>query len=204
MVKLNLFDLQKHFSDRSLSIFTTDEIVEKFSAKRRTAESFVAYNVKKGAIIRLKAGLFTLASHPAREFEIANRLYFPSYISLETALSFYHLIPETIYSITSITSKATQEFKSLDRIFSYNKIKVAAYTGYSLVNTNGTTAYLANPEKAVADFLYFVFLGKKLYNDRLDWSKVDLSKLETYLKLFSQKKLIKFARQIKKTYDRQK
>ena len=204
MVKLNLYEIEKYFSSRNLSIFATNEVAQQFNVKKRTAESFLVYNIKKGAIIRLKAGLFTLAGHPAHEFTVANRLYLPSYISLETALSYHHLIPETVYAITSITSKATREFKTLDRLYSYNKIKTAAFTGYDLIPAGGTNVYFANLEKAVADFLYFVFLGKKLYNDRLDWSKINWTKLEIYLKLFSQKKLIKFAKLMKNTYDRQK
>ncbi len=204
MVKLNLYEIERYFCSRNLSIFTTNEAARQFDVKRRTAESFLTYNVKKGAIIRLKAGLFTFTACPAGEFSVANRLYLPSYISLDSALSYHHLIPETIYAVTSITSKATREFKALDRLFSYNKIKTAAFTGYNLISTGGETVYLADLEKAVADFLYFVYLGKKLYNDRLDWSKINWTKLEPYLRLFSQKKLIKFAKLMKNKYGQQK
>ncbi|MFQ6114408.1 MAG: hypothetical protein ACE5NG_10040 [bacterium] len=64
---------------------------------------------KQGLIIPLKKGLYVLNEHdrkinPSREF-IANQLVFPFYISLEYALSFYGIIPEKAYQVTSVTSK---------------------------------------------------------------------------------------------------
>ena len=55
-------------------------------------------------------------------FLIANKSYYPSYISLETAFSYYNIIPEIVYNITSITSKKTIEFNFQNSTFTYNKI----------------------------------------------------------------------------------
>lgn len=198
MKKLNLFELEKRFSTRNLPIFTAREIMAVFEVEKRAVDAFLFYNVKKGAVIRLKAGLFTLSRFPASEYAIANRLYMPSYISLDTALSHYNLIPEIVYAITSVTTKATREFDAMNLLFSYRRIKKEAFTGYILEATKGGNVYLATPEKAVADFLYFVYLGKRLYNDRLDWSKIDFSKLEEYLRLFSKKGLVTFAKKKRK------
>jgi predicted transcriptional regulator of viral defense system len=202
MKKVNLHRLEDYFLSQNQPIFTISDVVFGFAMNKRSASVFLFNNVKKGAIIRLKAGLFSLPHHMPHEFVIANRLYMPSYISLDTALSFHGLIPETVYRITSITSKATKEFEVGHLIYSYNKIKREAFYGYELYNLEKGRVYIAKPEKAIADFLYFVYLGKRVYNDRLDWRNVDFKKVEDYLKLFLKKKLILFARKKFKEYVR--
>ena len=193
MSKLNLFELNKYYSFQNTPIFSAKELVVIFGSNRRAVNGFLSYNVKKGSIIRLKAGLFTLANIPVSDFVVANKLCFPSYISLDTALSYHGVIPETVYSITSVTSKTTKEFEALNKRFVYFKIKKEAFSGYEIVKTENGVSYLASPEKAVADLLYLNYLGKREYNDRIDWSKVSLGKIIGFLKLFSKKGLIKYA-----------
>ena len=194
MKKLNLYEVEKHFSSLNLSIFTPKELIMTFGAKDRAAEAFLSYNVKKGAIIRLKSGLFALSKNMPGDFVIANRLYYPSYVSLDSALSYYNLIPESVYAVTSVTTKSTREFEISGRLFSYKRIKKEAYTGYVLETVHGSGVYVATPEKAVADFIYFVYLGKREYNDRLTLGKINFKRLEEYLLLFSRKGLVSFAK----------
>jgi predicted transcriptional regulator of viral defense system len=85
---------------------------------------------------------------------IANTIYEPSYISLELALSRYNLIPESVYSITSVTSKKTQTFETEFGRFSYRRIKPTLLFGYKLVDFGGRRFRLAEIEKAVLDYLY--------------------------------------------------
>jgi len=200
MKKLNLHRLESYFINSHQTIFTTRDVMVVFDVEKRAADTFLFNNVKKGAIIRLKAGLFVLPNHMPSQFEIANRLVIPSYISLDTALSYYNLIPETVYAVTSITSKATKIFEVKDIGYQYQKIKDLAFTGYELKNISAENVYIADPEKSVADFLYFIFLGKRLYNDRLDLRKVNFKKVKEYLSLFGNRNIIKFANKIYKTY----
>ncbi|MCK4418271.1 hypothetical protein KAV79_00495, partial [Candidatus Aerophobetes bacterium] len=71
-------------------------------------------------------------------FEIANKIYKPSYISFETALSFYHLIPESVYGITSASTRRTYKFKTQMAEFSYRTIKPELFFGYELVSFQDT------------------------------------------------------------------
>ena len=68
-------------------------------------------------------------------FAIANKIYEPSYVSLEMALSFYQLIPESVYGVTSVTSRKTYEFSTSMARFSYRKIKPELMFGYRLVSS---------------------------------------------------------------------
>lgn len=192
MKKLNLHQVEEKLFSLNIKIFTPDDLRVMFNVSQRAVEGFLNYNCKKGAFVRLKKGFYTLKRNPASEFVIANKIYSPSYISLETALSYYHLIPETVYAVTSVTTKPTREFEVISRLFEYRKIKKEAYTGYLPKVVSNEVCLMAKPEKAVADSLYFVWLGKRTFNERLRLEKIDKTELRKYLRLFDQKKFIAF------------
>lgn len=196
MKKLNLHQVEERLLSLNLKIFTPQDLTFIFGASKRAVQGFLNYNTKKGVFVRLKKGLYSLKRNFPQEFFLANKLYSPSYVSLESALSYHHLIPETVYAVTSITTKPTREFEVNSRLFEYRKIKKRAYTGYIPHKVEGEIVYLATPEKAIADFFYFVFLGKKNFNDRLRLEKTDRNRLNQYLKVFGSKRLISFAYQI--------
>ena len=117
--------------------------------------------LKKGKIIRVKKGLYVfgpdLAREPYSKDVLANLIYGPSYISLESALSFYSLIPERVEAITSITSKRKKLFNTPVGIFSYRYINPAIYSyGVTLHELDKNHSILiASKEKALSDMLYF-------------------------------------------------
>lgn len=113
----------------------------------------------QGLIVKLKRGMYMLNKddrrvEPGRSF-IANQLHAPSYVSLEYALNFYGLIPERVADVTSITTKKTMRFSTLEGTFIYQHIKPAAFRGFkTLKDEAGLTCFMALPEKAVVDFIY--------------------------------------------------
>lgn len=114
--------------------------------------------LKKGYIRRLKRGHYILADFTLSERElyvIANKLYEPSYVSLESALRYYNLIPEGVYTITSLSINKTSEVISPIGRFHYHSITPAFYFGYALVPSRLGNARMAEPEKALMDYLYF-------------------------------------------------
>jgi hypothetical protein len=119
---------------------------------------------KKGLIIQLKRGIYALNKgdrkvNPSRFF-LANQLLWPSYVSLESALSYYGFIPESVADITSVSSKKTSRFTNPIGRFVYQCIKPEAFRGYySYKDEAGLECLIAEPEKAVVDFLY-LNLGK--------------------------------------------
>ncbi|HAJ95470.1 MAG TPA: hypothetical protein DCP02_04460, partial [Actinobacteria bacterium] len=79
---------------------------------------------------------------------IANKLYAPSYISLETALSIYSLIPDIAYHVTSLTTLPTRKFNNKYGSFFYRSLKKEAFTGYKLMQYEGFKILIADREKA--------------------------------------------------------
>jgi len=123
---------------------------------------------------------------------IANKIYSPSYISLEGALYYYDLIPETVYQVTSITTRKTKKISNDIANFSYRHIKPELFFGYKNIKKNNFTYQLAEPEKAILDLLYLrsdIKNQKQLKNLRIKkdifLEKVDQDKIREYLKKFS-------------------
>ncbi len=122
---------------------------------------------------------------------IANKICEPSYVSLECALSYHRVIPETVYEITSVTPKSTRRFETSEKIYSYRSIKKVAFTGYRTEKQNGFGFYVADPEKAFVDANYFRLQDSLNPLSRFDKKKINLKRALRYAKLFKNKKLEK-------------
>jgi predicted transcriptional regulator of viral defense system len=188
--KLNLNLIRNKFKNEGIFIFTPFSLQKYFDVSSNTASLFLSRNVKKKNIIKLKNGFYSFAGDYINEMFIANKIYEPSYVSLEYALSFYNIIPETVYSITSVTTRTTREFAVNNIAYSYLHIKKTAFIGYVKKYFDGQEALIAEPEKALADWLYFLSLGKKGTNDRLELKNINKKTLIEYIKLFNRKNLI--------------
>jgi len=159
--------VREELINRHLRIFTPEEFRRIFDLASYQSKYFLETQVKEGLFIRLKKGLYTLQTDLPSEEEIANKLYMPSYISFEYALGYYQLIPEMVYTITSATSKPTRKFIFNNIAYDYRTIKIEAYTGYILKKSEHRSFIIAEPEKALVDYLYFVALRKSAYSKRL-------------------------------------
>ena len=188
--------IEEELVQRDVFIFTPRVFQRIFNISSLKTKYILESYTKGGLLIRLKKGLYGLKSHLPKDEEIANVLYKPSYISFEYVLARYGIIPESVYTITSATTKTTREFTVKDKAFSYFKIKKQAFTGYALIKERGYSALIAEPEKALVDFFYFISLGKKLWNDRLNTSKLSKEKIMKYAKLYQRPGLIKLLEKI--------
>lgn len=112
---------------------------------------------EKGYLRKVIKGYYLFADRAVDEsvlFEIANRIYKPSYVSLESALAHYQLIPESVFGVTSVSTRRTYRFSGLPAAFSYRAVKPELYFGYEIEAAGGKGFKIARPEKAVLDYLY--------------------------------------------------
>lgn len=181
---------------RGMTIFTPLDFSRLYPLPAHKIKYFLERQTKEGLLAHLKQGLYTLKTDLPRDEEIANALYKPSYLSFEYAMARYGIIPESPYHLTSATTNPTREYMVSHQVFSYYTIKLVAYTGYYLDTKGNRKILIAEPEKALADYLYFVALGKRSWNDRFDVSKLDKDKLREYAKLFKRNKVIKLVEQL--------
>jgi predicted transcriptional regulator of viral defense system len=194
--KLNRLEAEEKLKSMGFLIFTPREFKGIFGVKQNTASLFIRRNLKSGLFMKLRNGFYALKDSNPSLYWIANKLYQPSYISLEKALSHYGIIPETVYAITSVTTKPTREFKTPKGVFSYQRIKKESFSGYLPQKIDDSTIFFAEPEKALADYLYFVDLKRTSLNDRLDLGNIKKAKLLAFIKLFKRPSLFRLTEQI--------
>jgi predicted transcriptional regulator of viral defense system len=119
----------------------------------------VAAMEKHGDIVRLKKGLYVVSDKisrkPVSRELIANHLYGASYISLETALSHYGLIPEKVFAVRSVTPKRAKQYENAFGRFEYVTVPAGYYSiGIHQQIVDNEYAYLiATPEKAICDLI---------------------------------------------------
>ncbi|MFA6086059.1 hypothetical protein [Mucilaginibacter sp.] len=111
----------------------------------------------EGVIESIKKGLYIagpkISSSKPENFLLANQIYGPSYVSLETALSYHDLIPERVYETASMTTKTSKEFNTPAGLFTYTHLPLPYYAfGLNMVKLSPEQcAIIASPEKALCD-----------------------------------------------------
>ena len=159
--------------------------------------------VKKGYLLKLKNGIYAFRKdyEKIKGEEVAAALYQPSYLSLESALSNYGFIPEMVYAHVCVTAKINRTFDNPFGRFIYRHVKSELYWGYKEVRTENGWYLIAEPEKAVLDYLYLNlpkirseadFENLRFNKDRLN-ETLDKEKFLRYQQAFGIKKLEKWA-----------
>lgn len=120
---------------------------------------FISRLCKKGELIRLKNGFFVIAEKieksPVPYEQIANLLYGPSYISYEWALSYYGMIPEGVYVVTSCSATKSKRFKTALGTFEYSFLNHSRYAiGIDQKQNASGNFLIATPEKALIDLVH--------------------------------------------------
>jgi len=183
--------------EKGIKIFTPLEFSQIFSLSNHKTKYFLKRFTQEGLLTHLKKGLYFLKTDAPTEEEIANRLYKPSYLSFEYALAYYNILPEMPYIVTSATTKPTRVFSVDHKTLSYFKIKKSAYTGYVLTKRGESSFLIAEPEKALADYLYFVAIGKKPFSERLNVSSLNKGKLLKYSSIYNRSKLTQLIKNLR-------
>jgi len=189
---MNTFQLKKKIG---LNVFTIDMVKPLLVLEYKQPLIKINAMIKKGDLFQLKRGVYAFNSdyrdYPLNLIAVANLLHKPSYVSFEYALSYYGLIPERVYSVTSATSYKSSEYSTEIGKFSYTKVSSKVYSlGLEWKYDNRDGGYLiATVEKALCDKIYQDLRAKKLKkneifdyleNDlRIEWS--ELKKLDTTL-----------------------
>lgn len=190
-------------------VFSFNDILKWFP-KTKTDTLKVQLNqwLKNKKIIRLKKGLYYYARIDLEDsFFIASKLYFPSYISLETALNYYGLIPDVPQTIASITNLTTAKFANAFGNFFFHKIQAKYFFGWRTIKNQKQNLFynMACPEKAAADFLYFNLsqfqtvedLKAQRFNFNQDFNWLKFIKIT---EVFNRPKLKKLAIGLQKLY----
>lgn len=158
------------------------------------------YWVNKGYIKPFAGGYYMLVDKPVNEsylFMMSNKIYEPSYVSLESALAYYQVIPEAVLGVTSVSSRKTKWFDSSWGRLSYRSLKPELMFGYQIVKQDKEIKYkISKIEKTVLDYLYLnAGINSREDIEGLRWNKQEILNLENntlfweYLDIFDNKAL---------------
>ena len=193
----NLFKNQIIFSNTDI-----EKLIKHFNKK-----NLINWQ-RRGYIQKLRNNWYCFSDIPVTQnelFTIANNIYKPSYISLESALSYYGFIPEGVFSYTSVSTLKTNKFVNPLGTFIYKSIKNNAFFAYRIIESKNLKFKIAEPEKAILDYLHMNhninteedFSAIRFNNSNIKL-EVDFDKLEKYAFLFDSKVLVKRISKFKK------
>lgn len=183
---------------RDYPLFKLEDIFKWFpKAKRKTTLNQLNFWIKRKYLEEIKRGIYKISDYEIKEpFILANFIYSPSYISLETALNYYSIIPDIPFVTTSVTLNKTKTFKIKNYgSFSYSKVKPALFFGFKTILTEKKYSYnIALPEKALFDYLYLKGKGIKSGKGFIEELRLSLTRdfnwqsLKKWTKLVPKKK----------------
>jgi hypothetical protein len=160
--------LTEHFLAATATTFTPADVRVELSGSSHSLNGLLKRAAADGDIVRIRRGLYCLAPEfrkkPVNVYTVAQHVYGPGYISLETALSYHGWIMEGVFSCMSVCLKTSKEFTTPTGVYSYTRVpQEILYMGVDRgTDAHGNTYLMAKPEKALADYVY---VHKKEWKD---------------------------------------
>ncbi len=197
METYNISGLTKKLLGSRLKLFTLPTLQNLLKIENeRTLFRVIETFQKNGVLTKIERNKYQITDSYVNSFEVANFLYQPSYISLETALNYWGILSQFPYEMTSITTKKTVE-KEFDGVtYTYRHICPKYFGMFEKVDN----ALIASPEKALFDQIYLASKGLKiLHMDEYDFTHINKKTFwNLCAQLHADKNIIKLAQPIGK------
>lgn len=162
--------LTEQFFKAPTGVFTQSDVAASVDGTDFSRHGLIKRAMSAGEILNIRRGLYCLAPEfqkkPVSVYSLAQRIYGPSYISMETAMSYHGWIPEAVYACTCASFGNSKEFETPLGVFSYKRVpQQMFFLGIERCNeTNGNVFFMASPAKALVDYLYI---------HQLNWTRID-------------------------------
>ncbi|MEI6421867.1 MAG: hypothetical protein WCP55_06580 [Lentisphaerota bacterium] len=200
------------FKNAANGYFTSQDVSTLFPESEDKRYGLTKRAIAGGEIIHIRRGLYCLATKFQKKkinlHALAQHIYGPSYISLESALSWHGWIPEAVYTLTNVSSGRSKEFKTPLGAFSYNRVpQKIFYAGVErLTDEAGDIFLMASPVKALADYVY---VNKKdwaglnppvesLRIEQEEFESISLAELDALIENYTSLRVRKFLRGLRK------
>ncbi|MCE5187479.1 MAG: type IV toxin-antitoxin system AbiEi family antitoxin domain-containing protein [Planctomycetaceae bacterium] len=151
---------EKMFENAPFGYFSSRDVAVLFGSSPDTRYGLIKRALAAGEIIQIRRGLYCLAPKYQKKkinlYALAEHIYGPSYISLESALRWHGWIPEAVYALTSASMGRSKEFKTPLGVFSYSRVpQKIFFAGVDrLTDDAGDVFLMASALKALADYVY--------------------------------------------------
>lgn len=163
------------------TFFTLNDLAVIFDAKEKSLKVALSRLVKNGKILRIRKNVYQLPDKVYDLRKTAWQLYPPCYLSFESALNECGILNQIPYVITFATTNKSKKMTLGQQEIEFRQIKKDLFFGYKTQND----LFVALPEKALADQIYFVSRGLANLNLReLDLSNVSIRKFKSFIKFY--------------------
>ncbi len=162
--------LTEQFFRAPTGVFTQSDVAALVDGTDFSRHGLIKRAMSAGEILNIRRGLYCLApkfqKKPVSVYSLAQRIYGPSYISMETALSYHCWIPEAVFACTCASFGNSKKFETPLGLFSYKRVpQHTFFLGVERCNDkNGNVFFMASPTKALVDYLYI---------HQLNWTRID-------------------------------
>jgi hypothetical protein len=195
--------ITEHFLIDSQPIFTLSDASIVVAGTEYSLHGLIKRAINDQDILHLRRGLYCLApkyqKNPISIYQLAQRIYGPSYISRESALSYHGWIPESVQICTNTSYGNAKYFKNPMGHFCYKRVpQISFYQSVEYVKSeNGVVFLMASPVKALMDFLYLLRwkstnikeIMASLRIEMEDWSSVTKDELISLKKSYSNRRV---------------
>lgn len=177
---MNIYDIIKKIEDSGRAVYNANQLSNLISKNKKITSVYISRLINKKLVSKIQKGTISTTNN---DLIIATQLIEPSYISLNSALLFHNLLTQIPKNTECVTTINSRYIKS-EKIY-YHKTNPKYYFGFKKYKIENSYAFIADPEKAILDGLYY-----KKYN--FDYllemrSKINYYKLKKYSKLYNNK-----------------
>jgi len=160
----------KILHQKGVKLFSLADAKKLFAQKNDNTLYKIIQRLEAAQVIaRVSQGKYQFLLREVDDFELANFLVYPSYVSLESALCFYGILPQFTYTITSVSTLKSRKIIYQDKEYEFAHLAKKYFFGFE----KEKDFLLATPEKALLDEAYFV--AKKLR--QIHFADVDLKRI---------------------------
>jgi hypothetical protein len=207
-----------------IGAFTLLELSQWVGGTSNRRFALLKRTLKAGEVIRIHRGLYCLAPKYLRRkpdpLVFAQLIHGPSYLSLETALSYHGWIPEAVYAITSVCVDRAREFETPLGHFGFTRVpQKVFYTEVTRIEKQegnepglraGESFLMASPLKALADYVYahrvdWVSAGPVIESLRVDenlLASINPESFELLIDNYSSRRVRRFLTGLRKDLNR--
>src|SRR3989339_1601044 len=176
--------ITKKVYESTAQLFTLKTLREHLEIEK-SSSLFKVVNrlIESEVLIKIERNKYALKKYSCGEFTLANFLTESSYVSFESALSFYGILSQFPYEVTSATLGQTRSKKCTGKEYGYYHLKKSLFWGYVKVDNY----LIADKEKALADQLYLASKGiKKIHFEEYNLSLINKLKFKSYILKYPQ------------------
>lgn len=193
-------------------IITTSMLRDKYASYSNPMDK-IRREAKSGNIIRINRGVYE-TDRNVDPFLLASSILSPSYISFDSALSYYSMIPEKVVAITSasLNNRKSKTFINEFGRYEYSDIPEEAFSeGLTYLENGDYVVKIASKEKALCDSLYkwrvvhsmkdlreLLFEDKRI--DETEFADCDHEQMRRLAKLYHRTNLNLLIKLIEKEY----